>query len=245
MANNKTNNINETSDYSLFKIMKGNRCVDMQQVSRLMHSIKEKNLMHIHPIIVNKGMEIIDGQHRFMACQKLGIPVFYIVQEDLELRDVQLLNANAKNWNIYDYMNSYISMGMPEYIAFKHFITKHQVSAQIGIMFLAANNFNSNNNTRGYESFRKGNFIPSNSKIADQQMSMLHDFADYYNNYKRRSFIGAMVQIFKVEGYDHKQMLHKLSLMPTAIVDCTNSKNYVLLMEKIYNHKSHTPLRFL
>jgi hypothetical protein len=242
MTNTNSNQIIETSDYSHFKIMKGNRCVDMQQVSRLMNSIKEKNLMHIHPIIVNKAMEIIDGQHRFMACQKLNIPVFYIVQNDLELRDVQLLNQNAKNWDIYDYLESYIAMKIPVYIAFKYFITKHNISAQTGIALLGST---SNDNYKGWDAFRKGNFIPRNPKQADTWMCMINDFQPFYEKYKRRSFIAAMIQIFKLEGYDHKQMLHKLSLQPTSLVDCTTSKNYVLLLEKIYNHKSHSLMRFM
>jgi hypothetical protein len=59
----------------------------------------------------------------------------------------------------------------------------------------------------------------------------------YYNGYLRRSFIIAMISLFKNPNFDFKDFLQKLKLQPTAIKDCTNSTTYKILLEDIYNYR--------
>jgi hypothetical protein len=73
--------IQQTRDYSLFTLLHGNRKLQKNHVNKITMSIDQKNLMDVSPIVVNEKYEIIDGQHRFMACHNLGIPVTYIMKE--------------------------------------------------------------------------------------------------------------------------------------------------------------------
>ena len=57
------NKIYKTTDYSVFKYLKGNRSVNELHVRRLVEAIKEKDLQV--PIIVDEKMNVVEGQHRF------------------------------------------------------------------------------------------------------------------------------------------------------------------------------------
>ncbi len=46
-----------------------------------------------------------------------------------------------------------------------------------------------------------------------------------------------MVSLFKKPQYNHSEMLHKMKLQPTAMVDCANVSQYLDIMEQIYNYR--------
>lgn len=64
--------VEETTDYGMFNFMKGNRSVNPFNLKRITESMRERCLFS--PILVNDNMEIIDGQHRFLAQKDLGLP---------------------------------------------------------------------------------------------------------------------------------------------------------------------------
>lgn len=242
---NSTNTILQTKDYVQFKILKGNRAVDLGHVSKLMKAIREKNLLSLNPIIINKNYEIIDGQHRFMACQKLDIPVYYKIENDLNLSDVQRLNVNSKNWDINDYLDCYCAQDNVTYIAFKHFITKWKINASVGLLILNP----SNSGSRGFIMFKNGNMTHLKSPLeANRLMSFAYDYEPYFTKYfKTKSLMGAVLKVLRMEEYNHHQMLEKLKLNPTWCVRCNTAKEYLVLLEKIYNYKQHEKniLRFI
>ena len=61
-AINDINQVCETTNYSMFSYMVGNREVVHKHVLNLAKSIKVKDLEI--PIIVNEMMQVCDGQHR-------------------------------------------------------------------------------------------------------------------------------------------------------------------------------------
>ena len=83
------NQVNQTTDYSKFKTLKGNRSVNKLHVKRLQKSFKQSYLLS--PIIVNQNYEIIDGQHRFNAAKAENLPVNFILCNDYGLNEDILL----------------------------------------------------------------------------------------------------------------------------------------------------------
>lgn len=94
--------VRKTNDYGKFKFIDGNRDVD--KTASLKKSIKE-NGWYRQPILVNKRFEIIEGQHRFVVCKELRLPIEYIVQEGLKAKDCAPLNVGRRNWAIKDYVH--------------------------------------------------------------------------------------------------------------------------------------------
>lgn len=74
-------------DYGLFKLMGGNREIDYNHVKRLKKSMQaHPDLSPSNAIEVNEHYYIIDGQHRRMAWQELGMPVYFVVNEGGDAR---------------------------------------------------------------------------------------------------------------------------------------------------------------
>ena len=67
--------IHSTNDLSVFKILEGNRNINLANVERLVKSIEENGFLQM-PIIVNENYEVIDGQHRLMAAKKLNSIIY-------------------------------------------------------------------------------------------------------------------------------------------------------------------------
>lgn len=95
--------IYETKNYDIFKKMPGNR--DVTKINYLKKSMKENGFMNC-PIIVNEDMEVSDGQHRLEAAKALGIPVKFVIQKYVELKETITLNTGQKNWTTKDFLSS-------------------------------------------------------------------------------------------------------------------------------------------
>ena len=105
-----------TTDYDAFKLIGENRKVTKQHMRTLAESII-KTKGNIQPIVVNKKMEVVDGQHRLEACRLAGIAVNYIVI-DLPLSKNEMmieLNKNSKNWSTKDYLSNGVDTGIKGY----------------------------------------------------------------------------------------------------------------------------------
>lgn len=96
--------VESTFNYGMFKFIEGNRDVDHEK--KLEDSMRECGLL-LQPILVNELNEIVEGQNRFTACMNLGLPVYYIVQPGIRLKEVMSLNSASKNWSTKNYIHSY------------------------------------------------------------------------------------------------------------------------------------------
>lgn len=110
----KVADVYETTDYSAFKRLKGNRKVSKARIRKIMESIADGYVLN--PIVVNENKEIIDGQGRLEAERELGLPVHYVIVEGAGLDDCVRMNISGTNWTTEDYVNSYAEQGIWEYV---------------------------------------------------------------------------------------------------------------------------------
>jgi hypothetical protein len=113
--------IYSTFDYSQFKTLQGNRNINEINVKRLVASFEKAYLLN--PVLVNEKLEIIDGQHRFEAAKRMGLPINYIIAEKYSNNEVHLLNSNMRNWGKMDYLKAYCDLGNENYIVMREFIS--------------------------------------------------------------------------------------------------------------------------
>ena len=64
-----------TTNYDQFTFLKSNREIDQNHVYRLVKLIKDAEGHQKEPVIVNEKLEVISGQHRIKADEKLGMRV--------------------------------------------------------------------------------------------------------------------------------------------------------------------------
>lgn len=222
-----------TKDHKLFKRLEGNREVNKVHLKRLKESMLKKLLLS--PILVNEKMEVIDGQHRLEAATELGLPVNYIVKRGYGLEEVQILNANSRNWTPDDYLDGYIEMGLEDYSLLKQFREefgfKHgeSLAMLLGVTSTGPDHV---------DMYRNGDFEIKDWKAAVQSAEKILMVAPYYKGIRRRAFVTAMLTCFKNPAYNHAVFVGKLRYLSTRLVDCTNVEAYLTLIEEIYNHRN-------
>jgi hypothetical protein len=120
------NSVYSTYNYGLFSLMEGNRNLNEKNLAKLEASFIKKHL--IIPIQVNSDYKIIDGQHRFTVAQKLNLPIYFIINEDYGLDEVELCNTSGVLWKNEDFLNKFIIQKHPVYLDFMNLLEKYNLN---------------------------------------------------------------------------------------------------------------------
>jgi hypothetical protein len=186
------------------------------------------------PIQVNEKMEVLDGQHRLAACTELGLPVHYFVSKGGNLRTVQVLNSNSKDWKIEDYMESYIEQGIKDYQTYKEFYQSYGFNHKVCLMLLLNRDASNSDDLRD---FAEGNFRIKSVAKAAETAEKINLCGQHYDGFKRRNFIFALMKCLKKPKFNFDEFLKKLSYQSRKMVDCSQVEQYLELIEEIYNFK--------
>jgi hypothetical protein len=239
LQDKEVNQVYKTKDYSKFKSKDGNRNLNELHLKRLTESVKENDLLHANPILVNQKYEIIDGQHRFNVCRNLGKAVHYIKVKGLGLSEIQILNANSKNWKAQDYIDGYCSMGISEYCYLNKLLKETKLGVSVLLSMYASDD--GENSIK----LKNGELVLNNKTRGAIVLQWLNDWNLFYDGFNRRSFVRALVNLYSIKGYSHDKMMQKIKYQSAKLVDCTNTKTYLALLEEIYNFKERgEKLRF-
>ena len=103
-----------TKDYTKFKRLTGNRDIPENRISKIVESIQTIGWVH-NPIVVNEHMEVIDGQGRLTALQRLKLPVEYVIAPGANTKECVYMNMNMVNWKLPDFVKSYAEQGNENY----------------------------------------------------------------------------------------------------------------------------------
>ena len=97
------------------EILKGN----VSQVSDILYEAMQKlasELRFEEAQTIKEKYEIIDGQHRWMACLQLHLPIYYSIIEVSDPQNLMIkINANQDIWRLDDYVRFYASRGSKFY----------------------------------------------------------------------------------------------------------------------------------
>ena len=221
--------VKETKNYEMFSSIMGNRPMNELHLNRLTKSMQEELL--VSPIIVNEKYEVIDGQHRLKVSSELNLPVRYIVCEGYGLTEVQRLNQNTKDWKMIDFISGYAELGNKEY----QYLMKFHMDSGLTITTCVTLLSNSGSATND---IRNGVWIAKHKKRANTIYEWLQITRPYYANIERKGFVMALMHMYKREEFNFSQFVSKVSIQPTALVDCVRTEEYITLIESLYNYKS-------
>ena len=230
------NEVLMTNDYSMFKRMKHNRHVYEAHIHRLMKSMSEKQ--YAVPIVVNEKNEIADGQNRFEAIKNLKLPVYYIVINGLTIEDVKRLNKDNKTWSETDYAESFASEGYGSYKKYLMFRKEFGFGHSITLTILADH---TSDQKFMSQMFYDGALEVKDFELARSNAKRLRSCREYYDGWKNRAFVYAMLKLFKTSNFDYKRFMSKLSQKPVELIrNLRLIRNIVdanRAIEDIYNYK--------
>lgn len=239
--------IYKTTDYGQFKIMSDNRNINTLHVQRLIESFKVKHL--VSPIIVNERKEVIDGQHRLLASQETGLPVYFMVLKGYGIDEVQIFNTNQKNWTKLDYLKMYCAEGRKPYLELQKFMEDfpdfgiQSAERLVTLSPYAKRQGRVNGHRAQMKDFEEGKLVVPNITKTYQLARRLMEFKPYYPGYHRGVFISSVLPLFASKVYDHKEMIYKLQVCAAKgirLVDCTSVEAFRMGLEDIYNWKRHS-----
>lgn len=217
----------KTKDYDKFSFLKENRRINARNYSQLVNSMKEEQL--VIPVTVNGNMQIIDGQHRFTACKELGLPVYYYMEEDYGIEQVQRANMVGTNWNKKDFLNMFIAQQKEVYIEFMGLIERYGISINNLIKLFAK--VQKETQSRLGKDFESGRFTLKGSDVAVDFLIALEDF-DFFDDYKSVSFVTAFIDLYFHPDYNHETMRNRLVRRSSAFEKQGNAGDYLSMLTR-------------
>ncbi len=234
-----------TMDYDIFKKHEANRTTDKNNLKKLVTSLSKRNLLALRPILVNKEMEIIDGQHRLLAAKSLQIPIFYQIQDDSETNDIITLNANQRRWIMTDYLNYFVHQNLEEYIKIDNYMKKNKLSLNTCLTL-----FNQGGGTY-FAAFRIGKYkFPENMDTIEERLLQIHAVQSFLHQKligdKKYiyfpTFVKALVGFLNSKEIEFETFMKKIEYKLDWMRHCTRFIDYFDIFRQIYNYKNTNPL---
>lgn len=244
--------IQKTKDYSIFKKQIFNRPLAKGAVRNLALAIQAQNKLHLNPIIVNRNMEIIDGQHRLEAAKRLGVDIYYMVDDAATLKDMISYNAKRVAWQLETYFDFYIKNKNPEYIKLKKVVDTYSM-IPISVVITYCSTYRDGETiktTRLISSgFRDGSWTFKDYETSIMLLSQARDILPYVQLglHRERLFYRSLLTLFKKPEFDYERFLEKLKTSGDPIVFCGTEREYMRQFEIIINKGTHSKnfLRFI
>jgi len=240
--------IEETTNYGKFKTIRGNREINRSHLNKLCKSILDNNLLEANPMIVNEKFQILDGQHRLLAAEKLGIPIYYVVTPNGtgNIAEVQMLNSNLRAWSMKNYLDSYIERGNLNYVELQDFMDKTGLSLGIAILLFSGAQGKSRNGRTIVNDFKDGVFKATFKEFAYDTYKVLMDIAKYCddNSWNDRELVSAVVMTQRA-GIKHEILLEKLDKSGKKIPRLATRRQYIRFLEDILSFKMKSPIRLI
>lgn len=228
-------------NYDEFSIINGNRNISIKKVDRIIDDINRGlNLLAYSPIIVYlKGDElmIVDGQHRFTVSKKLNLPVFYVIAEALELKNIARLNSRQDKWSQLDFLKCYIKIGIEDYEILQSVLDEFEVGISTTAQFLMEGSIIGARRDSG-QKFSDGEFKVNYLEEVKELFTLSHSLFDRYRFYKDRFLISAVQAIAKKGLCDFDLLKEKIDAAPMEMDKQTSMKNYIYNIERVYNYKN-------
>ena len=239
-----------TKNYSMFGFVGGNRNLDNSNLNKIKQSISKKHIKTNAVICIFdefdkiKPLKIVDGQHRFEACQSLNIPVSFVVDNGLTmtsiLNDITLLNTASKEWDVSDFMRSEAQKGNENYILYSAIYGLYSNSFDHEALFYILNSdLNRTSPKISYPTFKSGDlqFTQSDYNYLSDRLNQISLYNTYSEIGGKRYYQKALNQLLNTRGFNQNQMLSKLQSRQSSIVKCTTVEGALRQLADIYNWK--------
>ena len=195
-------------DYSKFVYLPENRPIKEPRIDRLVGLLNQPR-GQLNPVIINENWEIIEGQHRVKACQRLQIPVMCVMSHGARIEDCIVMNNTGDKWSFYDYLHSHSHPSRPnhmEYLKIKKFLDEYQLNTTLATWLLSGNS-----DDYGKTDFQEGTFKIKSLTYAEQQGAYFNKIRSFNTKVANQVRFGlAFVKIQKLPKFSMRTCLSQL-----------------------------------
>ena len=132
-ATEKTITVYETDNFDMFKLNKYNRKISQRKVDMF----KKQDLKDVIYPVNSKG-EILDGQHRIMACKALNQKIRFMIIDNADECYIHNINTVGSVWTTANFVDYYAAKKQRDYELLKFYVNSpnHVLMTRVG-SFLA------------------------------------------------------------------------------------------------------------
>lgn len=227
-----------SKDYKQFKFITGNRVINEAKIRRIIKDIDNGlDMLKYCPIVVTSDMRIIDEQHRFFVAKTLKKPVYYVVANEITLRDIAAINSRTERWKPIDFVRCYVENGNANYKIIEHFVTEYKLPVSAALLVLT-NGFTANNFSQHIlRQFEAGEFVVKQHDEAKTIVEYAARF-DAFPGHTSGQFLKAISALFKAAKFDEDTLIKKYFDNTEALTPQSTHKGYLNKLEEIYNHRN-------
>jgi hypothetical protein len=237
-----TQNTRSTTEYKQFSFLMDNRQTARAHVNKLKLAIKEKpEILEVQPILVNEKMEIIDGQHRFVAASELGVPVHFTIVDGLDIDTARDMNVLQRKWNVDDYAYSYAKAGNLNYRAFNEYRQEYPGLPATVLMIVMSG---ADGGSHGMM-FRTGRFVMKRAKTEiDWILEKLIEIRTTVSGAIpiNKAFVTALMQSVDKTEFDIEEFIRQLQTKPEMYHRTSTVRDALRMIEDIYNYRKSVNL---
>lgn len=240
MKTTKVATIHQTTNYSAFMPDPSNR--PFSPNPKLRKSMEQYGFLDAFPIMVvirNGKMIVLDGQYRFNHAKDLGLPVKYVICDEvpgLTIPDLQV----GKQWSTRDHVEARITMGDPHCKHLKEFAANNQLPLGIAAALLA--NIDPRSGATKLIRDQKFQFTSDGMNTALRVVAVINatrsasrDFVKYTTHHL---FVNALRLCFAVRKFSEDRLIKKIIAHPYHLKVGANLDQFLEMIELIYNYKS-------
>lgn len=224
----KTSEIMWTTNFKMFKYIKGNR--PMHDTRLVREELQKYGAWKkICPLICNQNHEVLDGQNRLFVAQEIGFPGLYyqIVKTTGRQHDIEIIKSLqiGRNWTTQDFLISNKDMGLKSSSELLDFSERHQLPVSNAIIICC-------NGSSGdaYNKIRSGrNFA------IDADSNAIAEYLNHFSDmpfYKTAKFILAIRQFYKKATREQREKLKENRL---RIIKFGDTQQYLAGFSNIVN----------
>lgn len=236
--------IKVTNKYEMFKKLDGNRSTNNKRVEKIKKSIIKVGYI-TSPILVNENMEIIDGQGRFEALKQLQLPIEYIMQKDIGIKECVAMNVYQTNWSTKDYIKSYAERGIQSYIYVVDIMEKFNIQ-NLSIISVATNS------TGRYDDnlVKSGNLEVTKEQYEKgiKKLEFFREIMGGYSNITRLGlFLKGLLYSTEIEGIDLNRLKEKSIeiLQYGKLPPIPTIEEVMQFIEEFYNKNRNKPRLYI
>jgi hypothetical protein len=226
-----------TKNYDKFNLLDFNREMSESHIKKIKESIDKYGYVMSNPIIVDKEYNVIDGQHRFIACKELDLPIVYEVEEkgtDL----IITLNTTQRRWQLSDYINYYANKyGNANYLRLKKLSERHHLQPNTILILLHGT---SGENVA--KQVKKGNlkFTAEEELTVNSNLNACKQVAENLKIKLSVRFIESLLQLSRMSNFKWLTMINKSLKYPTLAYNCITRDDYLTMLRYIYNYQARS-----
>lgn len=239
----RASNICCSSNYSMFHFLEFNRKIVWSHVNELRLSILENGILSYPVMIYTNCVDgewkywIVDGQHRFEAFKKLGLPIYFTLYrkstpEPITLYDlvklIARLNNTSRRWSIHQYLRAWKSIKVDEYEIISR--VHEETKLPINILLQA---YSGKNRRRATALFMDGEYKMLDRENGDKYIDYLQSIKPFIS--RGTAIQSALLDLFRqTPDYNNEIMKSKLIEIKDSWVFPEVQDEILLDLKKLY-----------